>query len=57
MAFGALVDVGRDGLGAVGGKFTVREGHEFFRSDGMRGGAHARSPFWATACVAGCEAT
>src|SRR5882762_6121143 len=46
-AFGALVNVGGDGLRAVVGEFAVNESHDFFGGERMCGGAHALSPFWA----------
>src|SRR6266853_1575613 len=52
-ALGALPHVSGHRLRAVGGQFTVEERHEFFRSEAMRGGAHARSPFWAMGGGAG----
>src|SRR6266404_4000335 len=55
-AFGADFDVGRDGLCAVGGQFTVEKSHDLFRSEGMRSGAHALSPFCVMSCAAGCGA-
>src|SRR5580704_8293159 len=52
LAAGAGLDVRGDGLLALGGKFAVEVGHDFFWCDRMWGRAHRPMPFCGIVCGA-----